>query len=78
MQQRPAPPAPARNRRIGEFLKELRLAEGRSTGIPKIYRAMRENGSGDPEFDFDAARTWFRTTLPAHPEYAAISKTSRG
>ena len=29
-----------RNRRIGEFLKELGLAEGRSTGIPKILRAM--------------------------------------
>ena len=26
------PPVPARNRRIGEFLKELRLAEGRGTG----------------------------------------------
>ena len=72
-QQKPMPPAPARNRRIGEFLKELRLAEGRSTGIPKIYRAMRENGSGDPVFDFDEGRTWFRVTLPAHPEYVAIS-----
>ena len=72
-QQKPMPPVPARNRRIGEFLKELRLAEGRSTGIPKIYRAMRENGSGDPVFDFDEARTWFRVTLPAHPEYVAIS-----
>lgn len=33
-----------RNRRIGEFLKELDLTEGRATGIPKILRAMRENG----------------------------------
>ncbi|MDI9570101.1 MAG: ATP-binding protein [Pseudomonadota bacterium] len=72
-QQSSMPPAPARNRRIGEFLKELRLAEGRSTGIPKIYKAMRENGSGDPLFEFDAERTWFRTILPAHPEYVAIS-----
>ncbi len=30
----PVPPVPSRNRRIGEFLKELRLAEGRGTGIP--------------------------------------------
>src|SRR5690606_8553473 len=29
-----------RNRRVGEFLKELDLTEGRSTGIPKILRAM--------------------------------------
>jgi ATP-dependent DNA helicase RecG len=29
-----------RNRRIGEFLKELELTEGRSTGVPKILKAM--------------------------------------
>ena len=28
-----------RNRRIGDFLKELKLNEGRNTGIPKIKRA---------------------------------------
>ncbi|MYF93044.1 MAG: transcriptional regulator, partial [Gemmatimonadetes bacterium] len=33
-----------RNRRIGEFLKELDLAEARSTGVPKVCRAMRRNG----------------------------------
>jgi ATP-dependent DNA helicase RecG len=26
-----------RNRRSGDFLKELQLTEGRSTGFPKIY-----------------------------------------
>ena len=34
-----------RNRRIGEFLKELDLTEGRSTGIPKILRVMKANDS---------------------------------
>ena len=29
-----------RNRRIGEFLKELDLTEGRATGIPKILKEM--------------------------------------
>jgi ATP-dependent DNA helicase RecG len=67
------PPVPARNRRIGELLKELRLAEGRGTGLPKVFRAMRENGSPEPRFDFDEQRTYFRATLPAHPAYAAIS-----
>lgn len=67
------PPVPARNRRVGEFLKELKLAEGRGTGLPKLYKAMRDNGSGDPQFDFDEERTYFRVTLPAHPEYVAIS-----
>ncbi|MBN2340634.1 MAG: putative DNA binding domain-containing protein [Deltaproteobacteria bacterium] len=73
LQQKPIPPVPARNRRIGEFLKELKLAEGRGTGLPKLFRAMRDNGSADPVFDFDDSRTYFRVTLPAHPEYVAIS-----
>lgn len=66
------PPTPARNRRIGELLKELRLA-GRGTGLPRVFRAMEENGSPPPTFDFDEDRTYFRVTLPAHPEYRAIA-----
>ena len=65
------PPVGARNPRVGEFLKSLRLAEGWRTGVPKMYRAMAENGSPQPQFDFDQG--WFRATLPAHPEYAAVS-----
>jgi ATP-dependent DNA helicase RecG len=34
---------------------------------------MRENGSPPPEFEFDAGRTFFRVTLPAHPEYLALT-----
>jgi ATP-dependent DNA helicase RecG len=67
------PPVPARNRRIGEMLKELRLAEQRGTGVPKVHRAMRENGSPQPQFSFDEARTYFQVTLPAHPEYVAVA-----
>ena len=66
-------PAPARNPRIGDFLKQLGLAEEWRTGLPTIYNSMAKNGSPMPKFDFDEARQWFRTTLPAHPEYAAIS-----
>ena len=55
-----------RNRRIGEFLKELGLAEARSTGIPKILRAMRDNGSPPPIFESDEHRTWFLVRLPVH------------
>jgi ATP-dependent DNA helicase RecG len=66
------PPVPNRNRRIGEFLKDLRLAEGRGTGIPKIRRKMNENGSPEPVFEFDEGRTYFRVILPAHPQYIII------
>ncbi len=55
-----------RNRRVGEFLKELDLTEGRSTGIPKILRVMKENGSPPPEFDSDEDRTFFMIRLPVH------------
>ena len=55
-----------RNRRIGEFLKELDLTEGRATGIPKILRVMAANGSPVPEFDSDDDRTSFLIRLPVH------------
>ena len=55
------------NRRIGEFLKELKLTEGRGTGIPKVLRAMNENGSPKPRFETDADREFLTVILPIHP-----------
>lgn len=55
-----------RNRRIGEFLKELDLTEGRSTGIPKILRVMRANGSPTPIFETDDEHSYFLIRLPIH------------
>ena len=66
-----------RNRRIGEFLKELDLAEGRSTGVPKILRTMRKNGSPPPSFETDEDRTWFRVRLPAHAAIPQTDETAR-
>ena len=57
-----------RNRRIGEFLKELDLTEGRCTGIPTIRAAMAENGSPPAVFTTDEGRTYFLVELPVHPE----------
>ncbi len=56
-----------RNRRIGDFLKELRLTEGRGTGFPKIRKALKDNGSLAPLFLTDDDRTYFQTTIYAHP-----------
>ena len=67
------PTVPARNRRIGELLKELGLAEARLTGLRKVASAMAANGSPPPRYDFDEHRTYFRVTLPAHPEHATLS-----
>ena len=58
-----------RNRRIGDFLKELKLVEGRNTGIPLIINAMRQNGSALPEFKTDESRSYFRVILPIQPVF---------
>ncbi len=55
-----------RNRRIGDFLKELQLTEGRSTGFPKIYKAMEKNGSPEPQFETDEDQYYFLAMLPVH------------
>ena len=55
-----------RNRRIGEFLKDLELTEGRSTGISKILKSMKANGSPLPKFESDEDRTHFLVRLPIH------------
>ena len=59
-----------RNRRIGEFLKELDLTEGRSTGISKIIKAMAINGSPAPEFETNDERSYFLIRLPVHEKAA--------
>lgn len=52
-----------RNRRIGEFLKELHLTEGRNTGFRKILNALERNGSPKPEFETDEEHSYFITRL---------------
>lgn len=56
-----------RNRRIGDFLEELGLTEGRGTGFPKIYKTIKENGSPRPEFITDADRNYFLVIFKKHP-----------
>ena len=55
-----------RNRRIGDFLKELHLTEGRNTGFKKIIDALEANGSPKPEFETDEERSYFITRLFVH------------
>jgi ATP-dependent DNA helicase RecG len=62
-----------RNRRIGEFLKELEFTEGRSTGIPKILKAMADNGSPAPQFEFDEDHSYFLVRLPVHRAALEVS-----
>ena len=58
-----------RNPKIGEFFKEIDLSEKKSTGISKILRELKRNGSPMPEFETDADRTYMITTIRIHERF---------
>lgn len=57
------------NRRIYEFMKELRLIEDENTRFQKIKRAFRCNCSQKTLDDMDEKCSDFRVTIYSHPEY---------
>ena len=59
-----------RNRRLGEFLKELDLTEGRATGIPTVQEELEANGSPRATIETDEERTYFLIDIPCHPYFA--------
>lgn len=62
-----------RNRRIGDFLKELKLIEGRNTGFPNAIKALKANGSGMPRFEMNNERSFLSVTIPIHPYFLKAS-----
>ena len=66
-----------RNRRIGDFLKELKLIEGRNTGFPNAKNALRENGSPDLRFDMNPERDYLSVTIPVHAYFSQNSNRSK-
>ena len=67
-----------RNRRLGEFLKELDLAEGRCAGIPAIQEGLEKNGSPRAVFETDDDRKAVCVTIPIQPEYLKYLKLIAG
>ena len=65
-----------RNRRLGDFLKELGMAGARNTGIPKIVGAMGRNGSPDPVYETDADRRYLNVVLKVHPRFMDDASSS--
>lgn len=61
-----------RNRRLGDFLKELNLSEGRATGIPTIQKHLNLNGSDAATIETDENRTFFQLTIPCHPDFGNL------
>lgn len=57
-----------RNRRLGDFLKELDLTEGRATGVPTIQKTLRDNGSDSAVIETDADRSYFLITIPCRKD----------
>lgn len=64
-----------RNRRLGDFLKELDLTEGRSTGVPTIQTKLAENGSPRAIFETADDRLTFLVTIPVHEGCRESSET---
>lgn len=65
-----------RNRRIGDFLKELKLIEGRNTGFPNAKKALEMNGSSSLKFDMNADRDYISVTIPVHDYFSKKGKKS--
>lgn len=53
-----------RNRRLGDYLKELQLSEGRGTGIPTIQDELRRNGSKPAVIETNEERSYFLIEIP--------------
>ena len=63
-----------RNRRLGDFLKELDLTEGRATGIPTIQKHLRLNGNQLATIDTDDDRSYFLITIPCREDMAGTQQ----
>lgn len=66
-----------RNRRIGDFLKELKLIEGRNTGFPTAMQALNENGSEMLRFEMNPERDYLTVIIPVHPFFLPKSSNSK-
>ena len=50
--------------RLGDYLKELQLSEGRGTGIPTIQDELRRNGSAPAVIETNEERSYFLIEIP--------------
>lgn len=62
-----------RNRRLGDFLKELGLTEGRATGIPTIQKHLKLNGNRPAVIETDDNRTYFLLTIPCREDMIGLN-----
>ena len=64
------------NRRLGDYLQELQLSEGRATGIPTIQDELRKNGSEPARIETDEGRTYFLIEIPCRDAHCRDSEAA--
>ncbi|MDP3462754.1 MAG: putative DNA binding domain-containing protein [Bacteroidales bacterium] len=57
-----------RNIKLGDWLKNIRLAEKYATGIPTILQTLSENGSPNPTFWTDESKSEFLVMIKIHED----------
>ncbi|WP_419700069.1 RNA-binding domain-containing protein [Mucilaginibacter sp. NFX135] len=63
-----------RNLKLGDWLKNISLAEKFATGIPSIVDALYDNGSPKPILSTDADRSHFLVVYHIHPDTPVENK----
>ena len=58
------------------MFKKIDLSEKKGTGIPKILRELKQNGSPEPEFDMDEERTYLNTIIRIRDGFEKEEKMS--
>lgn len=66
-----------RNRRLGDFLKELDLTEGRATGVPTIQKALKINSSNPATIETDDNRSYFLMSIPCREDMVNLSSQNK-
>jgi len=64
------------NRRLGDFLKELELTEGRSTGVPTIQAKLLANGSPRATIETTDERLTCLIFIPIHADAKSSVESS--
>lgn len=62
-----------RNIKLGDWLKNIKLAEKYATGIPTILQTLEDNGSPNPFFWTDDAKSEFLVVIKIHQDFSQNS-----
>ena len=54
------------------MFKEIDLSEKKGTGISKILRELKQNGSPKPEFEMDEERNYLNTIIHIHEGFEKV------